>query len=478
MTETRDTTGQTARSSSGFQVCLLVLCLAVVIRGGVLLKMPEGLRRDTDAYLKIATTLRRTGTFGFPVSAESGQEGDSKSADTRPVQATAFRPPLYPVLLSLLLTAGQLTPWAVGTLHLILGVTTVVLVWVIGRAWGLGQAAVLAAIATAGDPILVYQSTQLMTETLATLLAVLGLWGLTRWLRRPRDGNALVAGLLLGLACLCRPTFLPWCGLVTVSCCLIPVPGASRWRAPAWLLAGLIISLLPWGVRNVLQFGHLKLSTTHGGYTLLLGNNPDFYRFLREREWGAVWDSQELDQAWLRRAALRDAQDDLFALNQLPAPRGRFEPMKRNEFEDDRLAYGFARRYIREEWPMFLRSCWYRVFSLWQPLPHGIDEAESRGRSSFILRWGTAAWYSVLFGFAAMGGWRLRDRLVCAPWLWGVLLCLAFTAVHAVYWSNMRMRAPLMPFVALLAAAAMASPPNQQHANSAGRGTSVTEKPD
>jgi hypothetical protein len=29
---------------------------------------------------------------------------------------------------------------------------------------------------------------------------------------------------------------------------------------------------------------------------------------------------------------------------------------------------------------------------------------------------------------------------------------LTFTAVHAVYWSDMRMRAPLMPFVALLAA--------------------------
>jgi len=30
---------------------------------------------------------------------------------------------------------------------------------------------------------------------------------------------------------------------------------------------------------------------------------------------------------------------------------------------------------------------------------------------------------------------------------------LAFMVVHALYWTNLRMRAPLMPFVALIAAA-------------------------
>jgi hypothetical protein len=35
-----------------------------------------------------------------------------------------------------------------------------------------------------------------------------------------------------------------------------------------------------------------------------------------------------------------------------------------------------------------------------------------------------------------------------------VLLCVAFTAVHTFYWTNLRMRAPLMPFVAMVAVAA------------------------
>jgi hypothetical protein len=37
-----------------------------------------------------------------------------------------------------------------------------------------------------------------------------------------------------------------------------------------------------------------------------------------------------------------------------------------------------------------------------------------------------------------------------------VLLCLSFTAVHTFYWTDLRMRAPLMPFVALVAAAGLA----------------------
>jgi len=37
------------------------------------------------------------------------------------------------------------------------------------------------------------------------------------------------------------------------------------------------------------------------------------------------------------------------------------------------------------------------------------------------------------------------------PWIWGLLLCLAFSLAHVFFWSQIRMRAPLMPFVYLAA---------------------------
>jgi hypothetical protein len=51
----------------------------------------------------------------------------------------------------------------------------------------------------------------------------------------------------------------------------------------------------------------------------------------------------------------------------------------------------------------------------------------------------------------------LGRRLCYRPYSWGLLLCLAFTAVHTFYWSNLRMRGPLMPIVCLCAAVGMQS---------------------
>ena len=47
----------------------------------------------------------------------------------------------------------------------------------------------------------------------------------------------------------------------------------------------------PWVIRNRLVFGRWIATTTHGGYTLLLGNNPDFYRHLRQRSVGPSLDA-------------------------------------------------------------------------------------------------------------------------------------------------------------------------------------------
>ena len=40
--------------------------------------------------------------------------------------------------------------------------------------------------------------------------------------------------------------------------------------------------------------------------------------------------------------------------------------------------------------------------------------------------------------------------------MWGFLLVGCVTAVHTVYWTDMRMRGPLMPVVAIAAIAALA----------------------
>ncbi len=69
-----------------------------------------------------------------------------------------------------------------------------------------------------------------------------------------------------------------------------------------------------------------------------------------------------------------------------------------------------------------------------------------------------ACYYSLLYLAAFVGLKRLGKDWRRSVW-WPIpTLVLTLTLVHAVYWSNMRMRAPAIPAIAMLAAAALHKP--------------------
>jgi hypothetical protein len=61
-----------------------------------------------------------------------------------------------------------------------------------------------------------------------------------------------------------------------------------------------------------------------------------------------------------------------------------------------------------------------------------------------------------LFGLA-----RIGDR----RWVLPLCLILNFTLAHLVYWSNMRMRAPLVPLIGLVAAVGLSTWFNRRKVN-------------
>jgi 4-amino-4-deoxy-L-arabinose transferase-like glycosyltransferase len=416
-----------------------LLALAFVVRGGVLWFTPGAFTSDPDSYQALAANLLERGTFGL---------GDAP---------TAYRPPLYPLLLVPSMALGDWSRVAIGLLHLAIGLATVWLTERLGRRWGLGNWSVLAAVLVACDPILLHQSTLAMTETLAALLAVVALVLLTAAAETPSPLRAAAAGAALGLAALCRPTFLVWAALVAV---LLPW-FAATWKERLKVFSALVVTVLvvlsPWIVRNQIHFGRPIASTTHGGFTLLLGNNPGFYQYLREGRWGSLWDADQFNAVWVGRAPWSGPGVEL---------------------ANDRQAYAEAWQQIADEPGMFLYACLVRVGRLWQPLPHQGSPAETP--TARWLRYGIGFWYLGELALAAIGLAGLIRQGLAAPsepgsaapfpgrrgptptrgsvrrtWLWGLLLVLSFTAVHTLYWTNMRMRAPLMPVVALTAVAAL-----------------------
>lgn len=394
-----------------------VLLTTLLIRGGALWALRGNLASDPDGYRQIAEGLRQTGTFTrmLPENAEDA------SGEAVP---TAFRPVLYPLILASAAVDGQVNRAAVAVLHLLFGLATVALVYDLGWRLQLGTWSALAALIVACDPILLNQAALVMTETLATLLAVLTLWLLTRCAPPARWCDLALVGASLGLATLCRPTFLPWLGLVVIGVYCWQGNVRQRLARSIVVTVAALLVLAPWAIRNQVYFGKPIVTTTHGGYTLWLANNDAFYDYLladTSVAWGVAED---------------DANEVVSGADELAA---------------DRAFQLAAREVIARRPGMFVYSGLVRVGYIWSPLPQKVQASESTYR--VLARYVVALWYVSVYGLALVGTWQLRGQLLRAPWVWGIALCIAVTAIHTVYWSNLRMRAPLIPVVALLAAA-------------------------
>jgi 4-amino-4-deoxy-L-arabinose transferase-like glycosyltransferase len=393
-----------------------LLAGALLVRTAAIVAMRGALALDVDNYRELAENLLRNGVFG---------QGDV---------VTAYRPPLYPLLLAALGAVGQLNDVAIAALHVALGVATVGLVAVVGRQWGLGRWRFLAAALVACDPILLRQSSVVMTETLATFLTALALVALSALVAKPTTLRAIAAGATLGLGVLCRPGSLLWLISAMISLLWVMPTSNVRFHAIAGVALSAAVVLFPWAARNQLQFGLPIVMTTHGGMTALLGNNPEFYEHLRASP-GEPWDSAEFNQ---RVEAERVAQRD-DGPNATPF-----------EIANDRREGAQAWRNIQAEPAMFARAAIYRLGRLWGVAPLPLAGETSRAR---VARYIVSVWYSVEFAWALLGAWSLGKRLVREPWVFGLLLAAALTVAHSVYWTDLRMRAPACLVVSLAAAA-------------------------
>lgn len=395
---------------------IALLVLAALLRLGVICWKPESLAEDRDLYWGIGQHLAAGDGFVHP---DLGHP-------------TAYRPPLYPLTLAAIILVGGGSK-TLAALQIGLSVATVWLTWRLGRKLGLETNGLLAAAFVALNPLLIQSTALAMTETLCAFL----LTGLLLSLGHSTAKSRWLVGALVGLTALCRPTVWAFVALASV----VSVAGSLRLRTrgtarrfgevvqdkwPIVVACGLILA--PWVIRNAIVLGKPIVTTTHGGYTLLLGNNNEAYRAEVANPTGAAWDSQEFQQ-----------QTEL-VLKERHVHRS--DEILRDGVQSD-LAKNWIRRYPRE----FAESCWLRVRRFWNIFPGGTDA----GSLPKIAQWGVAVFFAIELLAAAFGLWRMR-RDEWAVWWPFVLLVLSFALVHVVYWSNMRMRAPVEPALALLAA--------------------------
>lgn len=335
-----------------------------------------------------------------------------------PNRPTAFLPPLYPMILSVVASRpGGLL--AARMLGVILGSLTTVMAFDLARRW-VPRAAVLTAALAVADPLAAFQSAEISTHQTAAFMAVLPVWVTSR--ARPGMGASLVVGALSGAAFLARPT--AWL--------LVPLLAAARWRRDGHrgvvlLVLGAAAAVAPWVARNACEVGKPLLFPTNGGRNLWEFNNQ---KLGPEYEWSEPQPSRRLYDPIRRRHTGSLRRPDV-----LPFPSFSTEP----EWERDRLLTARFVTFAMANPLVYAELVGVRItqmLALWPLHVHG------------AARLPFAAHSLALLVLSCVGTW---EALRAGGLARAVALFVAlFLALHALTAAGFVYRGMIAPFLALL----------------------------
>lgn len=423
---TESASGAPATNRHNNIALLILLLLAMVIRGGVLFApgaSQSSFRTDPDGYARLAVNLRDHNLFG-----DNGLP-------------TAHRPPLYPIILS-----GLSSVRAVSLFHWGLGIAAAFFVFQTAITLNRSPApALIAGLLLVVDPTALVQSRLIMTETLALFFSSLLFYLLIRFsVVTNRSSSptitfftALFLGIICGLATLTRPAFLVLTLLVILTLLLMKKPIYFRFICGIAVLSGTSGILLPWVIRNHRQMGSPVITTTHDGYTMLLANNRFLFDCYRHHSpWEKAWDAGDFHLWWNEKVKEETDSSDLTASSELTI---------------NRSAKKEAISAIKNDPGMFAQTTMIRIGNLWQMLPYRIDDRESTTKTAARVAVGLFYFAELLMGGAGALILIIRRKSLSVEnrslLLWGLILIASVQLPHLLFWTNMRMRVVLLPAI-------------------------------
>jgi 4-amino-4-deoxy-L-arabinose transferase-like glycosyltransferase len=403
-----------------------VVVVALIARLAVVLATPHYQpRTDAADFDRMAVSLADHGHFA------------SNLHEWAPAGPTAFRPPLFPAVLAatykIVGTGSSDTRWtAARVLEAVLGALVAALVYLIGtRVWAPTVGLVAGGIAALYPPLILVGSS-LLSESLFIPLVLGAVLAALRFRADRRLRWLVLCGVSIGCAALTRGN-----GFILVIPLAVLVWRRGPWRvafrAPVVLLAAAVLTVLPWTIRNAVEFHRFVPLTTEGGYALAGTYNAATQS---RRGFEAIW-YPPLEQ-----------MHTLFVA----------DPRMNEAQASSRLASN-GLHYI-EHHPSSLAKTGYlsaeRLFNLEGPV---LEEVFAYGEA-YPVR---LAQYSV-YAFWLLGALALVGALTSgarrAPrWLWA---CPALILLSTVLFEGLtRYRAPADPFFVLLAALALVAVPRQ-----------------
>lgn len=322
----------------------------------------------------------------------------------------ATRMPLYPALLSIF-TGVRHGLYAATACHWLLGTASAVLTANIGQVMFDRRVAMVGGLLVAVDPFLVFSSSLLLTETLYIVL-MLALWR-AAWSTFDAAAETITCrrwvaiGVLAAATVYARESGL---GLVILLMMFLLLWRRDRTGLVGVAVVGMIvvISLLPWAIRNRHTIGHLSFLTQRGGISLYDGVGPQ-----------------------------ATGRSDLGDVKQMTAVRGM-----------DEVAWN--RYFLKASFDAMRRDPWRivklagrKLARMWNPVPN-----VETYRSPWVRAVG-ATWSIPTFALALWGAVHCaaRSRSALLLLLPAIYLCL----LHSLFVGSIRYRLSAVPLLHVLA---------------------------
>ena len=377
---------------------------------------------DEQHYVALATSLANGDGFAWT-----------------PGNPTSIRPPLYPFFIAMLWRLSgsqdfQIVRWA----QVALGLTSVIVLYSIGRRWFDDRAAFMAAIGLALYPSLLFSGVLFLTETLFVTLLLLTVLAFARYTERPSIERAFILGIALGLSALARSIMWPFI-LILGPLVWITAGGlrrASKASALLALLVGYVCVVGPWSARNSALQGTFTVVDTMGGLNLLMGN---YEHTPEDRMWDAV--SLTGSRAWYH--ALPTTAPDGGAWT---------EGKKEKWAQREAVAFMTAHPLVT------IRRAVLKFADFWG-LERDFLAGIQRGYYAPPKWFAVAAGLGITFAYVLVAILGVIGIFLAPPGRSAHLLLLSiilFTAgVHTVVFGHSRYHLPLIPLVLLYASAAV-----------------------
>jgi 4-amino-4-deoxy-L-arabinose transferase-like glycosyltransferase len=401
---------------------IILFLLALVLRLGYVLFFPWDMAGRKLDQQKIYQDERRYDSVATHLLAG---EGFVNSADIITVV-----PPVYPLFLAGVYWVFGHSFTAVSLIQAIISALTCVVIYYIGRAAFNNKVGHMAALLAVAYPFFFVWCRVLVTETLMALLVALGVLWLQKTTARPDRRNRIVTGCIWGTAALMRGNMLIFLPLLILWSLLEfgLSRKALRIGGSIVFVAGLL--LIPWTVRNYLEYRKPVLVASYVGYILYSANNP--YSLPYE-----AYDTQK----------------------QIPEPEIIEWFNEKPLVETDSYLLKRGIRYIIDHPRTFLWSAYGRLTVFWRPVT--LDTVQKKLTSAEGFVGATSLAVRVALPFL-----KVADGFVLSLAFLGLFLgvhkrrarslyitVLALSAVHlvATVVGNGRFRLPLMPILAVFA---------------------------